>query len=48
MSSKMMEVNPPSAVMLMPDFWASSIALSTLRLAVLKRRSISGTNTESM
>ena len=30
------------------NFWASSIALSTLRLAVLKRRSISGTNTESM
>ena len=27
---------PPSAVMLMPFFWASSMAFSTLRLAVLK------------
>jgi len=48
MSSKMIEVKPPRAVMVMSFFWASSIALSTLRLAVLKRRSISGTNTESM
>ena len=47
-SSKMIEVKPPRAVMSMPLFWANSMALITLRLAVLKRRSISGTNTESM
>ena len=47
-SSKMIDVKPPRAVIVMPCFWASSMALSTLRLAVLKRRSISGTKTESM
>ena len=46
--SKIIEVKPPKAVMLMPFFWASSIALRTLRRAVLKRLSISGTKQESM
>ena len=46
--SKMIEVNPPKAVISIPFFWASSMALSTLRRAVLNRLSISGTKQESM
>ena len=46
--SKIIDVNPPKAVISIPDFWASSMALSTLRRAVLKRLNISGTKQESM
>ena len=46
--SKMIEVKPPRAVMLIPFFCASSMALRTLRRAVLNRLSISGTKQESM
>ena len=44
----MIEVKPPKAVMLMPRFWANSMAFCTLRVAVLKRLNISGTKQESM